>query len=145
MEGRRSGFPSSRFERLAKRLSQRRGGSALSSPATRGRGTARRAVEGVRSSRLDHRYRRSDHPVGRVIDRAQHVSRCDPDHSHALRFEPSVPPHVSLRPIFRFVAHSVDLDGEARVGAEEVKHVWADGMLPSKGRQSGRANPQPAP
>jgi hypothetical protein len=129
-------------ERIAMSAEDR---ATLSSPVKRGRGTTRSVVEGARGSIFNHRRRCPNDPIGYVVVRSHCFDSRDSHNHHALRLEPGVTAPIAFRPILHVVAHAVDLDGESRLGAEEVKNVGSDRMLPSKGRASGRAIAEPAP
>jgi hypothetical protein len=105
----------------------------------------RSAVEGARGSIFNHRRRRPNDPIGCVVERSHRFDSRDSHNRHALRLEPGVTAPIAFRPILHVVAHAVDLDGEQRLGAEEVEPIGSDRMLPSKGWASGRAVAEPAP
>ena len=109
----------------------------------RGRGTTRSVVEGVTG--LDQRRRQSHEAVGDGVDSAQHIDCGDARHGHALGLKPSVPARVALRPVFHLVAHPVDFDRKARLGAIKVEHIGPDRMLTPEGRHAGLTRAQPAP
>jgi hypothetical protein len=113
-----------------------------SSPAKRGRGTARSAVEGVG---LDQLHSQPNDRVGDIIDPVGHLACWNAHHRNALSSEPCVLSSVTFRPVGRVVAHPIDLDRKPSFAAVEVDDVRPNRMLAAKDRRPGRASPQPPP
>src|SRR5574340_1665535 len=83
----------------------------VSSPASRGRGTARRAVEGAPSAHPGQRQ--SHEPVRDLVEIRQDIAGGNAQTLDALRLEPFVTFRVAPRSAFDFVNPAVDLDRES--------------------------------
>ncbi len=113
-----------------------------SSPAKRGRGTARRAVEGA--LQRSHLVCHASDCVSNFIDTRQ-IARGDTQNGDALLSEPIIAPQITLRPVAHVMTGAVDLDRKACLDAVEIENIRADRMLATKRRFARRALSQPAP
>src|SRR5574337_2176069 len=111
--------------------------------ASRGRGTARRAVEGAPSAHPGQRQ--SHEPVRDLVEIRQDIAGGNAQNVDALRLEPFVTFRVAPRSAFDFVNPAVDLDRESGPGAIEVQYEGSDRMLPPEGGRFLRTRSQPAP
>ena len=93
----------------------------------------RSMVEGAQLRRQSHDR------ILDLLDPAGDVDRGDAQHGNASLPQPCVSSRIALRPISQVMAHPIDLDGQARLGAIEVEHIRAERVLTAEDGRSGRA------
>jgi hypothetical protein len=107
----------------------------LSSPAKRGRWTARKRGGG--GARQDYFGRHACDRVGDLISIAHRLARSNTRHRKPACLKPGVAGRVTQRSIAQVVAHPVDLHREARLGAIEVEHIGPNRVLTAEDGSPG--------
>jgi hypothetical protein len=85
-------------------------------------------------------YDRLDH----CVSTARYVASGNPQHGHAIRFEPSRPFLIMLWLIAHIMADAINFDSQARLVAVEIENVGPRRMLAPE-LVTARPQPKPCP
>jgi hypothetical protein len=87
----------------------------------------------------DQINRHANDRISRFINLTRQIVCRNMNYRYALTFKPSIAAVIALRPVAHVMTRAVNLDGEPRFRAIEIKYVWSDWMLTAEARFAWRA------